>query len=360
MDLTLRVLIDIGHPAHVHFFKNPIRLLQQHGHEILITSRDKEMALGLLNHLGLQHHHLSSHAKGGLISLGMELIRRNLGLAKLIKKFKPDIMAAIGGTSIAQVGKLTGIPSLAFYDTENATLQNTITYPFASCVIVPRCYDAWLPKKRHLRYSGYHELSYLHPAHFSPDRDLAVRSGLAPEGDTFFVRLVSWQASHDVGETGWNIGFLTKLVQMLSERGKVLISSETPIEEPLKRYQYTGNILDVHHVMAFCRAFIGESATMASECAVLGVPAIYAAQTGRGYTTEQEARYGLVRNLRTLDWLQLQSMVADLLSKPLEYWQSRRQELLADTIDVAAYVANCIETFPAPLIVYNQRCPKDR
>jgi len=40
--------------------------------------------------------------------------------------------------------------------------------------------------------------------------------------------------------------------------------------------------------MAYCRAFIGESATMASEAAVLGVPAVYAAETGRSYTDEQE------------------------------------------------------------------------
>jgi uncharacterized protein len=356
----LRVLIDIGHPAHVHFFKNPIRVLRQHGHEVLITSRDKEMALGLLDQLGLQHHHLSSHAKGGLLSLGVELIKRNVALAKVVRKFKPDIMAAIGGTSIAHVGRFTGIPSLAFYDTENATLQNAITYPFASCVVVPRCYGAWLPRRRHIRYSGYHELSYLHPAHFSPDRNLAIRNGLAPEGDSFFVRLVSWQASHDAGETGWSLDFLTSLVQTLSKNGKVLISSEGLLDGALKKYQYTGSLLDVHHVMAFCRAFIGESATMASECAVLGVPAIYAAETGRGYTTEQEARYGLVRNLRELDWMQLQSMIADLLSRPREYWQARRQDLLTDTIDVAAYVADCIETFPAPLVAYNQRNTKDR
>ena len=35
---------------------------------------------------------------------------------------------------------------------------------------------------------------------------------------------------------------------------------------------------------------------MASESAVLGVPAIYIDNEGRGYTTEQENKYGLVYN----------------------------------------------------------------
>ena len=41
---------------------------------------------------------------------------------------------------------------------------------------------------------------------------------------------------------------------------------------------------------------VGESATMSSEAAVLGVPAVMIATTGRGYTDDQERRYELVRH----------------------------------------------------------------
>jgi hypothetical protein len=107
--------------------------------------------------------------------------------------------------------------------------------------------------------------------------------------------------------------------------------------------------------MAFCRAFIGESATMASECVVLGVPSVYAAHTGRGYTNEQEALYRLVINERTLSWDRLNAAVDSLLTIPKQACQDRRQELLADTIDVAEFVTDCIETFPQPLIDYRHR-----
>jgi len=82
---------------------------------------------------------------------------------------------------------------------------------------------------------------------------------------------------------------------------------------------------------------------MASECAVLGVPAIYAATTGRGYTDEQEARYGLVSNTSQLQWQSVRSVVDAMLQVPREEWPLRRARLLADTIDVAAYVADVIE-----------------
>ena len=35
---------------------------------------------------------------------------------------------------------------------------------------------------------------------------------------------------------------------------------------------------------------------MSSEAAVLGVPAVFIATTGRGYTDDEERRYGLVRH----------------------------------------------------------------
>lgn len=351
----MRVLIDIGHPAHVHFFRQPIALLRNRGHDVLVTSREKEIAVALLEELGIQHQVISSKRGSGLLNLATELLQRDFALWRVVGRYRPDVMLAIGGTSIAHVGRLTGVPSLVFYDTENATLQNAITYPFASCVIAPTCYEAWLPRRRHIRYRGYHELSYLHPRYFSPMRERALANGLAASGDTFFIRVVSWQASHDVGEHGWNTPLLRRLITKLSSHAKVLISSERPLDAEFEPWRYRGRVSDVHHVLAYCRALIGESATMASECAVLGVPSIYAALTGRGYTNEQELRYGLVKNVRRLDWNELESAVDAILSAPREHYQAARAALLADTVDVAAFVAECAETFPLPLRTYQQR-----
>jgi hypothetical protein len=348
----LKILFDISHPAHVHFFKHPARLLQQRGHEVLFTSRDKDITLQLLDELGLQHRVLSSMGGKGMVSLAVELLTRNRALYKVVKAFKPDVMASIGGTFIAHVGFLSGVPSLVFYDTENATLQNAITYPLASCVIVPRCYQAWLPKKRHIRYAGYHELSYLAPNRFSPDKEIAIANGLDPERPNYFIRLVSWQANHDIGEGGWNVSLLEKVVASLAENGRVHISAEAGLPDQFAEANYRGDVAAVHHVMGFCELFIGESATMASECAVLGVPAIYVANTGRGYTDEQEKRYKLVANVAQLEW----RTVAPALEKFLDYGEDQcqrlRQQLLADCVDVAEFVVESILDYRQMLATY--------
>ncbi|VAW72300.1 hypothetical protein MNBD_GAMMA12-1704 [hydrothermal vent metagenome] len=348
----MRILIDIGHPAHVHFFKNAIKILKNKGHDIIVTSRDKEFALDLLDALKLNHYPLSSLNKGGLFSLGIELIKRNIALYKIVRQHRPDIMTAIGGVSIAQVGKLTRIPSLVFYDTENAKLQNAITYPFASCVFAPRCYEAWLPKKRHVRYDGYHELSYLHPNQFKPDKKIAVDAGLDPTRDNFLLRFVSWQANHDIGEKGFTAQLMTQLVKKLAAIGHVMISSESELPDSCQQYRYSGAIEQVHHVMAFCKLHAGESATMASESAVLGIPAMYIANTGRGYTNEQEKTYQLVSNITELTWENIEPVLEKMLQTSQATWQSRKQQLLNNTIDVTQYIVDSIQSWPECLNQY--------
>lgn len=337
-----RFLIDICHPAHVHFFRHPLEILQERGHEVRVTSRDKDVTLALLDQLAWTHEPLSVMGDNSRLGMLTELTQRNAALYRRVRQFRPHAMAAVGGIFIAQVGFLTRTPSLVFYDTENARLQNLLTYPFASQVIAPRCYGAWLPGGAR-RYAGYHELSYLHPARFTADRELAVANGIDRERDTFLIRLVAWQANHDVGERGWTVDLLDRVVNYLAPRGKVIISSEALLPEHLQPLAYRGDPLQLHHVLAHSRLHLGESATMVSEAAVLGIPAIYAATTGRGYTTEQQQLYRLVENIHTPGAEPIISAIEDILAVPVEKWAQRRRRLLADTIDVAAYTANLIE-----------------
>lgn len=338
----MRVLIDLSHPAHAHFFRHPIAILRSQGHEVLITSRKKDVTLLLLEKMGLKHYPLSS-ASYGKIGLLTELFKRNFSLGRICRSFRPDVMAAIGGIFIAQVGALMRIPSLVFYDTENAKLQNMVTYPFASLVVVPRCYEGPVPKHT-IRYPGYHELSYLHPNRFSARREIALANGLDACRDTFLIRIVAWKANHDIGERGWRSDLLDAVIAHLAPLGKVIISTERSLPERFRPFVFRGDPLQMHHLIANCRLYVGESATMASECAILGVPAIYVAQTGRGYTTEQERRYGLVKNIDTMDIRGVEAAIDGMLSVSQETWSQRHRALIDETIDVAPYAVELIQT----------------
>jgi len=60
------------------------------------------------------------------------------------------------------------------------------------------------------------------------------------------------------------------------------------LPDELKKYQIKIAPHRIHDAMAFASLIFGESATMVSEGAILGIPAIYLDNTGRHYTREQE------------------------------------------------------------------------
>ncbi len=340
----MKILFDMNHPADVHFFRWPIAKLKAEGHKVIVTSRHKDVAIDLLDEFQIEHRPISS-LSGGVLALLGELFSRNYYLYKVVKKEQPDILVSVGGTFIAHVGFLTGVPSLVFYDTETAKLQNLITYPFATEIHVPDCYEAALPERKAYRYQGYQELSYLHPENFSWDRDIAEQCGVKKGTKNFFIRLVAWNANHDIGETGWNVDLLTNVVEKLSAAGNLIISSEAELPGEFSQWLYKARVTDIHHVMAACDLVVGESATVASEAAVLGVPAIYMAKTRLGYTSEEEEHYSLVKNIPVLEWELLSFEIDRILEMPEGFYQGQLKQLLDEKINVSTYVLDQIDRY---------------
>lgn len=341
----MKILADISHPAHAWFFKNALKLWQANGHEIKVVARDKEMNLRLLDCFGFEYEVLSKMRKG-LGGLFLEMLEHERRLFKIARNFRPDAMVQIGGTFIAHVGKLLNIPSLVFYDTDNATLQNAITYPFSTVVCTPDCYPHDIGKK-HVRYPGYHELAYLHPNVYTPNPAILDELGIKKDEKFFLLRFVSWEASHDVGESGFSPDNKLKFAQELEKYGKVFITSEAPLPGEFEKYRIKVGVEKIHDLMAYCSLYIGESATMASECSVLGIPAIYISKTPRCYTTEQETRYSMVFNYTNTQQEQAFVKMKELLAKHnlKELWKQKQQQLLADKIDVTKWMVEYVEEF---------------
>ncbi len=45
----MKIHLDIGHPAHVHYFRNFIKIMTEKGHTFSVTARDKEVTFTLLD-----------------------------------------------------------------------------------------------------------------------------------------------------------------------------------------------------------------------------------------------------------------------------------------------------------------------
>ncbi len=341
----MNIAINITHPAHFHFFNYAIRILQERGHDVLILARDKDITLSLLDEAGFPYKCLSK-ACTGKIGLGYELVLHSASVLGSIKRHHSRVIAAVGGTFSVHPARLARIPSLVFYDTENATVSNRITYPYAARIFTPRAYRDDLGE-RHERYTGYQELAYLHPNYFTPDRSKLDFLPFDPDEGYSFVRVVAWESHHDFDDYG--ISDIREVVKRLGRYGHVLISSEAPLPDDLQHYQYNGRLSDAHHVLAHARLFFGESATMASESAQLGVPAIFLSTSSRGYTDELQDKYGLVFNFNGDNALQGKALeqAEAILSDPnaRQMFQERRERMLSEQIDVTAYIVDVIEKY---------------
>ena len=343
----MRVLVEILHPAHVHFFKHAVCEWRSRGDEVLVLSREKDCAGRLLESLDIPHESISSIGSTKAALIG-EMIVRDARMLRRALRFRPDVLVGIMGVTIAQVGRVIRRPAVVFYDTENAALTNRFVYPLAHSVCTPDCYQGPV-SGRHVTYAGYHELAYLHPDRFTPDPERVRREGIDPDGNYSIVRFVSWQASHDIGERGLGADFKRAIVQKLAAAGRVLITSEGALPADLEPFRCPLPPDAMHDAMAFATILVGESATMASEAAVLGVPAFFISDTGRGYTDEEESRYGLVFNFRATEHEAALTKLDELLALPdlRGAFEEKRSHLLADKVDTTAWLLDYVDSVVA-------------
>jgi uncharacterized protein len=345
----MRLLVDILHPAHVHVFRNLAEELAARGHKVYFTLREKECARELLDQYSISYEILSQQSTNS--RLVAEFLGRTVKFWRVAERFRPHFLTGIMGPSIAVVGLLRRLAGMdrvrtaIFYDTEMAKVTNWFSYPMADYVCTPDCYQGRV-RGNHIRYPGYHELAYLHPNRFTADQNIVRSAGVDPTLRYFIVRFVSYAASHDLGTSGLTPARKIKLVKLLAKYGRVLISSENQLPAELEPYRLAIPASHIHHFLAFAYLLVGESATMASESAVLGVPAFYISPIGRGYTDEQERRYGLVFNftgeLFHSDWL---AKVREVLEERGLALRAREghARLLADKIDTTNWMIEFFE-----------------
>src|SRR5688500_9286680 len=113
----MRILIDINHPAHVHYFRNFYKIMTARGHEILVVSRNKEIEHSLLQ---LYNIPFVNRGKGKHGKLGkfFYMLYADLKLFSLAFRFKPDIFLIFLHPYPSHVAALLGKVSLVFSDTE--------------------------------------------------------------------------------------------------------------------------------------------------------------------------------------------------------------------------------------------------
>lgn len=338
----MRILIDINHPAHVHYFRNFFKLMTQKGHDILFVSRNKEIEHKLLDLYNIPYL-TRGKGRNGKIGKFIYLIYADLRIFSIAIKFKPDLFLNFLHPYPSQVAKLLNKPSLVLSDTEHANLHHKLTVPYATKIFTPSCYNIDLGEK-HIRFNGYMELAYLHPNYFKPDPSILDLLGVKESDKFIIIRFVSWAAAHDFGHTGVSLKNKRKAIKAMSQFAKVFITSEGELPVDLEQYRIKIPFDKMHDAIYFSSLLFGESATMASEAAVLGTPSIFIDNDGRGYTDEEERKYGLVFNFTESEKdqeLAIQKALEIIQDKNgKEKYRKIREKLLSDCIDTTQFMVH--------------------
>jgi len=333
-----RFLFYMGHPAHYHNFKHCIRILEERGDEILVVARGKDVLFDLIDGEDWRVVKWPSRKKGGKLNLTLNILKREAKLLRLVRKFKPDLMAGTD-LGITHVGRILKIPSVVVNEDDSRAipLMAKYAFPHATKILAPNCCDQSPANEKKIGYEGYHELAYLHPDYFTPDRRM-LPIEMRETGNYSILRFANLTAHHDTGRSGINNEMAHKLIELLEPKGNVFITSERELSMDLELYRLPIHPSAMHHAMAFADLYIGDSQTMAAEAAVLGVPSIrFNDFVGElSYLEELEHKYQLTKGIKTSE--------SDLLLKTVVEWTDnsnlkelfaqKRAEMLEATIDV--------------------------
>lgn len=290
----MRILIDVHHPKHVHFFRPLLKRWAMRGDAVQVVTRDKDITHALLDRYEVPYVCLSKQQPSYRGAL--ELLTRWYRLAGWIRRFRPDITLSIAGITTALPSKILGVPNIALTDTETAVMSNRIAFPFADCILTPEWFTLRFGA-RHQTYRGFHEWAYLHPDEFQPDAQDVRAEGIDPDHPYAVVRLVGWDAAHDRGESGLSREDTIALVNGLSSRMRVYVSTEGALAAELRPFAAKFSVDRVHHILAFAALVVGESPSVATEAALLGVPTVLASSwAGRcGNMQVLGQRFGLMQ-----------------------------------------------------------------
>lgn len=334
----MNILFVSGHPAQVHNFRNVRTELIKDGHKVFWLTTPKDIATNLLDVYSIPYKVLHKPNKG-IVSKAWTLLRNVLWEMRYLKSNKIDVAITRTCPYTTIATKLCGVKHIIIDDTEHAAEKVKVLSNKANAILVPECFWFQL-RKDEIRWPGNIELFYLHPNRYTP-KPVWKLLGIEPGTRYAIVRFVKWDAWHDTQLVGgFTLEQKRELIKRLSKHLRVFISSESELPEDLEPYRIQIPIERMHDVQAAAALFVGESATMASESVVLGTPAIYIDEVGRGYTDE-EAREGLLWMFRPVPNRDaLKSNEPEWISGGVKECIDKAEEIAEAGFDNAAYAKN--------------------
>jgi len=269
----MKIVIDLGHPAQLNFYKNAIYELSKKN-KVYITYINRGRLPKIVNKelKGIKNCRLIKigNHRGNLLSVLVEAnALRLIALFFRMIRIKPDIVIS-NGYQAGIYPKIFNIPSIHFNDDLNRSklVINLIKF-FSRDIYFPFYSD-----KRIKPFKALKEWSYLSPGYFTPDISVLNTYGLKEKGYVFIREVITGTLNY-MGQKG---RLIESVADQFPENVCVLLS----LEDKTRQKNYPSNwivleepIQDIHSLIYYSKLVISSGDSIAREGAQLGVPSIY-------------------------------------------------------------------------------------
>ena len=347
----MNILIDIGHPAHVHLYRNLYFELIKKEHKVIVTVKSNiYSAIELLQQYKISYISIGSKSNSILGKI-LKQVQFDFEIVQIIKKYKIEL--CIGSSiSIAHASLITNAKSILLDDDDDDVqpLFVKFAHPFCDILFSPDTLKNTRKSNKAVFYPSYHELAYLHPKVFQPDAKVLEVMNLNVHDKFFLLRFTSFKAHHDINAGGFTDKMKNKLINKLENYGKVFITSESKLDKKYEKYAINIPSNKIHSLLYYSTLFISDSQTMTTEACLLGTPAIRCNSfVGKLSNFEElEHKYHLTFGFLPKDFEKMFTKIDELLQSEnlKEIWQSYKGVLLKEKMNLTSFLIWFVENFP--------------
>jgi len=266
------VIFDIQHYPSVNLYKHTIAALREKNINVQVIMQPRGNLISMFQKEcpDVPYVLMGKHKKTTLGKM-VNLVKRDMALLKYLSKTKFEL--GLGSINLAHATRFFGKSSILVTDDVEYRLTYYLYKPFATWIIMP----IYIPAsgKNLLKYKGFKELAYLHPNHFTPNKEALEPYNLNPY-EYVFIREVS---SASLNYRKLKMGKLSKILNYLKQMDLNILLS---IEDKSLIYLFKDHCIilkepvgDIHSLLHFAELTLSSGDSMARESCLVGTPSIY-------------------------------------------------------------------------------------
>ena len=281
-----KIWIDINTPKQVVYFNRLIKILQDNGYEVIVTSRIYRELNQMLEMYEIKAFIAGKHGGKTLRGKLEASLDRAKRLTEIVSKEKPDILVSLNSDVAARVAFGLQIPHISSSDCPFATAINKLTCPLLTKLLTPKAIklEEWLQfgitADKIIQYDAVDSVAWV--KYLKPDPEILSDLQLKEDDLIIVLRPEETFAAY-VLDLGIEEPVIFPTIRgILQEFPEAKIIALPRYEEHIKQFKQTfqdkiiipEKVIDVPSLLNFASLVMGFGGTITQEGAIMGIPAI--------------------------------------------------------------------------------------